>query len=198
VIRLPEPAYDGALSVEAALRARKSVRSYQKEPLRLADISQLLWAAQGITRKNGMRTAPSAGALYPLEVYLVVGQVEQLPAGIYKYRPQGHELVQISIGDKRHSLAAAALGQGCVEKGVVDIVLAAVYQRTARKYGERAVRYVHLETGHAAQNIYLQAVNLGLGTVAVGAFDDAAVQKVLLMETDEYPLCIMPVGRVAY
>jgi SagB-type dehydrogenase family enzyme len=144
-----------------------------------------------------MRTAPSAGALYPLEVYLVVGQVEQLPAGIYKYRPQGHELVQISIGDKRHSLAAAALGQGCVERGVVDIVLAAVYQRTARKYGERAARYVHQETGHAAQNIYLQAVSLGLGTVAVGAFDDAEVRKILLMETDEYPLCIMPVGRVA-
>ena len=198
VIKLPEPMLDSKVSVEAALRARKSIRSYQGGDLTLAEVSQLLWAAQGITRKNGMRTAPSAGALYPLELYLVAGQIEQLPVGIYKYRIPGHELVQISDEEKRQALAAAGYGQSCIERGAINIVIAAVYERTARKYGERAVRYVHMEVGHAAQNIYLQAVALELGTVVIGAFDDSRVKKTLLMDADEYPLCIMPVGRAGY
>ena len=142
-----------------------------------------------------MRTSPSAGALYPLEVYLVAGQVQELPKGIYKDRPHGHELVMVGEGDKRSDLSAAALGQSCIKAGSINIVLTAVYERTARKYGNRAERYVHMEIGHAAQNIYLQAVALGLGTVVVGAFDDERVKKVLMMETDEDPLCIMPIGR---
>lgn len=198
VIKLPEFMSDSKVSVEAALRARKSIRSYQGKDLTLAEVSQLLWAAQGITRKNGMRTAPSAGALYPLEVYLVVGQIEQFPVGIYKYRTQGHELVQVSDEEKRQALAAACYGQSCIERGAINIVIAAVYERTAHKYGERAVRYVHMEVGHAAQNIYLQGVALELGTVVVGAFDDSRVKKTLLMDADEYPLCIMPVGRARY
>lgn len=195
MIKLPEPIFDSKVSVEAALRARKSIRSYQGEDLTLAEVSQLLWAAQGITRKNGMRTAPSAGALYPLEVYLVVGQIEQLPVGIYKYRIQRHELVQISDEEKRQDLAAAGYGQSCIERGAINIVIAAVYKRTASKYGVRAERYVHMEVGHAAQNIYLQAIALELGTVVVGAFDDSRVKKTLLMDADEFPLYIMPVGR---
>lgn len=198
VIKLPEPAYDGKVSVETALRTRRSVRSYTNGSLSLSEVSQLLWAAQGITRRNDMRTSPSAGALYPLEVYLVAGKVQELPKGIYKYRPHGHELVMVGEGDKRSDLCAAALGQSCIEAGPIDIVLTAVYERTSRKYGDRAVRYVHMEIGHAAQNIYLQAVTLGLGTVVVGAFDDERVKKVLMMETDEYPLCIMPVGRADF
>ena len=195
MIKLPEPIYDSKVSVEAALRVRKSNRSYQEVDLTLAEVSQLLWAAQGINRKNGMRTVPSAGALYPLEVYLVVGQIEQFPVGIYKYSIKGHELAQISDEEKRQALAAAGYGQSCIERASINIVIAAVYERTAGKYGERAVRYVHMEVGHAAQNIYLQAIALELGTVVVGAFDDSRVKKILMMDADESPLYIMPVGR---
>lgn len=195
MIKLPEPTYKGKISIETALHKRKSVRSYKNGPLSLSEISQLLWAAQGITRRNGRRTSPSAGALYPLEIYLTTGHVQELSKGIYKYQPQGHELVKVSEEDKRSDLSSATLGQNCIKEGSIDIVLAAVYERTARKYGNRAERYVHMEAGHAAQNIYLQAVALGLGTVAVGAFNDERVKKVLMMETDEYPLCIMPIGR---
>lgn len=195
MIKLPEPAYEGGVSIETALYKRKSVRSYTNGPLSLSEISQILWAAQGITRRNGRRTSPSAGALYPLEIYLTTGHVQELSKGVYKYRPQGHELIKVSEGDKRSDLRAAALGQNCIKEGSMDIVLAAVYERTARKYGNRAERYVHMEVGHAAQNIYLQAVALGLGTVTIGAFDDQRVKKVLMMEANEYPLCIMPIGR---
>ena len=195
MIKLPQPIFDSKVSVEAALWARKSIRSYQGEGLTLAEVGQLLWAAQGINRKNGMRSAPSAGALYPLEVYLVVGQIEQLPVGIYKYRMQRHELAQISDEEKRQELAAAGYGQSCIERAAINIVIAAVYKRTASKYGVRAERYVHMEVGHAAQNIHLQAISLKLGTVVVGAFDDSRVGKILLMDADESPLYIMPVGR---
>ncbi len=198
VIKLPEPMLDSKVSVEAALRARTSIRSYQGKNLTLAEVSQLLWAAQGINRKNGMRTAPSAGALYPLEVYLVAGQVEQIPVGIYKYHSRSHELVRISDEERRQVLAAACYGQSCIERGSVTIVIAGAYERTASKYGERAARYVHMEVGHAAQNIYLQAVALELGTVVVGAFDDSKVKKILRMDAEDFPLYIMPVGRSRY
>ncbi len=196
MIKLPKPAYDGKISVEAALKARKSIRSYSAEPLLLDDVSQLLWAVQGISRKNRMRTAPSAGALYPLEVYLVAGHVQGLQAGIYRYLPHGHELELVESGDRRRELAISALHQNCIEKGAIDLVLAGVYERTSVKYGSRAKRYVHMEIGHAAQNIYLQAVGLDLGTVVVGAFDDEKVQRTLSMEKNELPLCIMPVGKI--
>ena len=196
MIKLPEPAYDGKISVETALKTRKSTRSYSAEPLLLDDVSQLLWAVQGISRKNRMRTAPSAGALYPLEVYLVAGHVQGLQAGIYRYLPHGHELELVESGDRRRELAISALHQNCIEKGAIDLVLAGVYERTSVKYGSRAKRYVHMEIGHAAQNIYLQAVGLDLGTVVVGAFDDEKVQRTLSMEKNELPLCIMPVGKI--
>ncbi len=196
VMKLPEATHESGVSIEAALQARRSVRSYSRTPLRLTDISQLLWAAQGVNRKNGMRTAPSAGALYPLEIYLVVGNVDDLPAGVYKYLPQAHEIFQVDDADKRLELRLAGLGQGCIDAAAAVIVIAGVYDRTAAKYGRRAERYVHLEAGHASQNIYLQAVSLRLGTVAVGAFDDERVKKTLSMDKDEYPLYIMPVGKL--
>ena len=196
VIKLPVPAKSSTVSVEAALQSRKSIRRYAHDPLHLSEVSQLLWATQGITRKNGRRTAPSAGALYPLEVYLVVGHVQGLPEGVYRYHPKRHKLERLSSEDRRRKLTDAALHQNCIQKGAVAIVLAAVYERTAVKYGSRAERYVHMEAGHAAQNIYLQATSLGLGTVLVGAFDDQAVKQTLLMKSNEYPLSIMPVGRV--
>lgn len=195
-IQLPAPATSGSVSVETALQTRKSIRSYTQEPLSINEVSQLLWAAQGITRKNGMRTAPSAGALYPMEVYLVVGNVEDLAEGVYRYHPHGHEIERLSSEDMRRELARSALNQSCIQTGAVDIVLAAVYERTAVKYGSRAERYVHIEAGNIAQNIYLQAAGLGLGTVMVGAFDDQGVKRNLPMSKDEHPLVIMPVGRV--
>jgi SagB-type dehydrogenase family enzyme len=196
IIKLPEPKYDSQTSVERALRQRRSIRDYLDEPLTLAEVSQLLWAAQGITSSHGFRTAPSAGALYPLEVYVVVGRVSDLAEGIYKYRPHKHELVRVTERDKRAQLATAALGQSCVADGAVAIVIAAVYERTMRKYGQRGIRYVQIEVGHTAQNVYLQAVSLHLGTVIVGAFYDDEVKKVLNMPDEEQPLCIMPVGRI--
>jgi SagB-type dehydrogenase family enzyme len=196
VIDLPNPRIAGKVSVEEALQSRRSVRSYSKAALTPAEVGQLLWAAQGMTRRDGGRTAPSAGALYPLEVYLVVGEVESLAPGIYKYRPRKHALDQVAEGDRRGELAAAALDQDCLRKGAAAIVIAGVCERTARKYGERADRYVHLEAGHAVQNMHLQAVSLQLGTVEVGAFDDERIRQVMTMERQEQPLAIMPFGRI--
>lgn len=195
MITLPKPSLDGTLSVEAALHMRKSVRSFSTGSLTIAEVSQLLWAAQGINRQNGRRTAPSAGALYPLEIYLVTGTVDDLPPGVYHYHPHEHALELVTDGDLRPALTQAAVRQSCVENGAIDLVLAGVYERTAMKYGSRASRYVHIEIGHAAQNICLQAVALDLGTVVVGAFDDERVQRILMMKNNEVPLCIMPVGR---
>ena len=196
VIELPEPRLTGDTSVEEALSTRRSIREYRDEPLTLSDVSQLLWAAQGITDKRGFRTAPSAGALYPLELYLVAGNVTDIPAGIYKYSPYKHNLTRIVDGDKRDELAAAALGQECVRRCSAAIVFSAVYERTTGKYGKRGIRYVHIEVGHAAENLHLQAVSLNLGTVAVGAFFDDEVKQIMNLPEDEEPLYIMPVGRI--
>jgi SagB-type dehydrogenase family enzyme len=194
-INLPQPYDDGHVSIEKALLLRRSVREYSDRPLALNEISQLLWAAQGITNPSGFRTAPSAGALYPLAIYLVAGNVKDLPPGVYKYKPKGHTLANVIKGDKRAQLSVAALGQSCVKKSAAVIVLAAVYERTMKKYGQRGIRYVHIEVGHASQNIYLQAVSLDIGTVVIGAFDDGKVKKTLHMLNTEQPLSIMPVGK---
>lgn len=195
VIPLPEPRTDGTVSVEEALQKRRSERDYADETVKLEDLSQLLWAAQGITDRMGLRTAPSAGALYPLEVYVVVGNVEGMRAGIYKYQPLPHRLLQTAAIDLRAELASAALGQSCVKTGAASIVFTAFYERTTRKYDERGIRYVHMEAGHAAQNVSLQAVSLNLATVVVGAFHDKKVQEILGLPRDEAPLIIMPIGK---
>lgn len=196
IIALPEPIFDGNISTEKALKKRRSVREYGNKPLTLQEVSQLLWAAQGITGGYGMRTAPSAGALYPIELYLVAGRVNQLTAGIYRYRPKGHELLKLDEGDKRHNLYLAALEQEAVRDAAAAIVIAAVYGRTTIKYGKRGIKYVHMEVGSVAQNIYLQAASLRLGTVFVGAFDDKGVKRVIHMPEEEEPLAIMPLGRI--
>ncbi len=192
---LPRPELDGKLSIEKGLLGRRSIREYVAGSLTLAEISQLLWAAQGVTHALGFRTAPSAGALYPLEVYLVVGNVEGLHPGVYRYDARAHTLLAVADGDKRAALSAAALGQECVAEAAVALVFSAVYRRTTAKYGERGVRYVHMEVGHAAQNVYLQAASLRLGTVVVGAFQDDKVKQVIAAAPEEQPLCIMPIGR---
>lgn len=194
-IKLPEPKYDSNTSVEQALLERRSVRAYKDESLTLTEVSQLLWAAQGITDPRGFRTAPSAGALYPLELYVLAGNVNNLPNGVYKYKPHKHELAMVVEGDKRTELCNAALDQPGVKDAAAVIVFSAVYERTTGKYGERGIRYVHIEVGHAAQNIYLQAVSLNLGTVVMGAFDDEEVKKIMNIGDKEQPLYIMPVGK---
>lgn len=194
-ITLPAPATVGDLSVEQALLERRSVRSYRPGPLTLNELGQLLWAAQGVTSVDGFRTAPSAGALYPLEIYLVVGEVTGLTASVYRYLPQNHRLLTVANGDQRRPLAAAAFGQHWVKDAAVVVVIAAVYERTTRKYGQRGVRYVHIEVGHAAQNVFLQAAVRGLNTVVVGSFDDEAVKDVVPLRREEQPLYLMPVGR---
>lgn len=196
MIKLPQPKYDSNFSIERTLLQRRSIRLYEEGPLTLAEVSQLLWAAQGITEKSkGLRTAPSAGALYPLETYLVAGNVTGLPAGIYKYQPKEHGLIKLADGDKRAELRKAAHGQDSVSEAAVVIALSAVYERITKRYGDRGVRYTDMEAGHVGENVSLQAVALGLGTVMVGAFDDDAVKQVLGLPKDEKPLYLFPVGK---
>jgi SagB-type dehydrogenase family enzyme len=195
VITLPMPRTAGEHSLETLLRQRRSVRDYQDAPLSPAAIGQLLWAAQGITHPTGLRTAPSAGALYPLELYVVAGNVNDLAAGVYHYRVDRHGLERVLDGDRRKVLARAALGQAWIREAAAVVVFAAEYERTERKYGQRAGRYVHMEVGHAAENLFLQAEALGLATVVVGAFHDAEVAEVLQLPAGIRPLMLMPVGR---
>ena len=192
---LPPPRIEGPVSVETALAQRRSVRAFAPRALALGQLAQILWAAQGITGSRWpLRTAPSAGALYPLEVYIVAGQVSGLAAGIYRYRPADHALTAVATGDQREPLARAALGQGWMARAPAVLAITGVVARTATKYGQRAERYVFMEAGHAAQNIYLQVQADGLGTTAVGAFRDAAVRALLELSGDEMPLYLMPVG----
>ena len=194
-LALPAPRFSGEISVEQALGRRRSRREFAPEPLPLSAASQLLWAAQGFTDPAGLRTAPSAGALYPLEVYLAAGAVSGVRPGLYRYDPRAHRLLLQYEGDPRARVAEAALEQRWLAEAPAIIVLTAVYQRTARKYGERATRYVHMEVGHAAQNVYLQAEALGLGTTLVGAFHDEALARELRLPDETKPLGLLPVGK---
>jgi SagB-type dehydrogenase family enzyme len=194
VVRLPAPRVGGGVAIERALDTRRSLREYTGEGLGLAALAQLLWAAQGVTTRDGRRTAPSAGALYPLEVYVVAGSVVDLPAGVYRYVPAHHHLVRAASGDRRRALAAAALGQDWLASAPAALLIAAVFERLRRKYGARTEQYVNFEAGCAAENVALQAEALGLGTVVVGAFDDAQVGKAAALSGGERPLAILPVG----
>ena len=195
-IKLPAPVTDGDMSLEKAISLRRSVRNYKNNQIKLSELSQLLWAGQGITDKSrNFRTVPSAGALYPLEIYIYAGNVEELENGIYKYSPENHELILKNSGDKNTELVNKIYSKEWLLNSPLFIVIAGVYERTAVKYGDRAKRYVHIETGHAAQNICLQATTLGLVTLTIGAFDDESLHKLTGMEKNEMPLYIIPVGR---
>lgn len=196
-VQLEPPRHRSDTSVEEALIERRSVREYTGEALTLGEVSQLLWAAQGTTDRKGFRTAPSAGALYPLEVYVVVGDVTGLSPGVYRYVPDEHEILRVGSEDRRVELAAASLDQEWVKEAAVDLVFTAVPERTTSKYGDRGVRYVHMEAGHAAQNVYLQAETLGLGITVIGAFDDARVHEIVAASAEEQPLYVISVGRKA-
>lgn len=198
-IHLPPPNHKSKMPLEEAIARRKSIRDFARQRLSQAQLSQILWAAQGTGDTPWNRTVPSAGATYPLEIFIVCGAdcIEQIDEGIYHYHTENHSLTLHHRGDVRLELARAALGQEFVDEAPVDIVICAIYERTTRRYGARGERYVHMEVGHAGQNIYLQATALGLVTVAIGAFNDEAVREVLRLDKQYRPLYIMPVGRPA-
>jgi len=203
VIHLPAPQLDGTISVEKALYDRRSQRRFQDKEISLENLSQILWAAYGITLplenpaflRGGLRTAPSAGALYPLEIYVAVGKVTGVEPGVYRYIADGHKMVKIIDEDLREELTSAAWGQKMVEEAPASVIYTAIFSRMTNKYGERGrERYVCMDLGHSAQNVYLQAEALGLGTCAIGAFTDAQVAKLLNLPKEEEPLYIMPIG----
>jgi SagB-type dehydrogenase family enzyme len=193
-IELPQPDLTGTISLEAALARRRSVRGYGPGGLTVKQVGQLLWAGQGITDPYGLRTAPSAGALYPLRLYLVATRVEGLEQGVFRYVAAGHGLILTGGGDRRHKLYEAGMWQESLLYAPAILVVVAVYARTTRKYGARGIRYVHMEVGHVCQNIYLQATALGLGTVAIGAFWEDKLRSALDLAAEEEPQCLMPVG----
>lgn len=194
-ITLPEPRTDGKISVEEAIANRRSIRNISDAIVEKRKLSQLLWAAQGITeKKRGWRAAPSAGAKYPIEIFVFVGNVEDVDKGLYRYIPEGHKLVCMANYDRRRNLARSIYRAERIYTSPLVFVIGAVYERTEIKYGtERGPRYVHMEAGAVAENIYLQAEAMYLSTVLIGAFDDNFVYKACQMD-EEKPLAIMPIG----
>ncbi len=189
MITLPEPTVKGKMSLEEAMAKRASVRDFSTRTLTMEEIGQILWSAGGQTRTWGGRTAPSAGALYPLQIDIATQD------GVFRYLPGGHQMQCRLTGNVIPKLAAAALHQNSVSQAPAVVVISAVYERSKRRYGNRAERYVHMEAGHAAQNIHLEAVSLRLGSVAVGAFNDEDVRRVLDLAAEEAPLYLIPVGE---
>ncbi len=196
LIKLPAPAYQGKMSVEEALKKRRTVRQFANRGLELAQVSQLLWGTDGTSDPRGLRTAPSAGATYPLDIYLVVGErgVMGLAAGLYHYFPKTHSLELTQKGDLRAKVARASLNQTWMTEAPVMVVFAAEYRRCTARYGERGVRYTHMEVGHAGQNLFLQAEALGLACGIVGAFEDRSLSDILHLPQQQEPFLIMPVG----
>lgn len=202
-IKLPNPDYKGNVSLEETMLNRRSVREFESKALNLEQISQILWAAYGITQemnspsflRGGFKTAPLAGALYPLEIYVVAGNVNGLNQGIYKYLPEGHQLMKTYDQDVREEMAEAAINQDFITQAPASLFYSAVYSRTTGKYGKRGEeRYVCMDLGHSAQNVCLQVVAMNLGTCPVGAFDDRMVRNVMMIPNNEEPLYIMPIG----
>ncbi|PIS31353.1 nitroreductase [Candidatus Saganbacteria bacterium CG08_land_8_20_14_0_20_45_16] len=191
IISLPKPVYDSSISLEKSIAHRRSERSYLESQLSQEQLSQILWAAEGITDQTyGFRSAPSAGALYPLTIYVVEKD------GVFRYLPDSHKLAKLFDDDKRPSLVRASLGQVCIREAPVSLVIAANFRITQAKYGARAFRYVCMEAGHVAENIHLQAVALGLASLAIGAFWDDVIKKDLDLPENQDPLYIIPIGYV--
>ncbi len=189
LLELPPPDTTGETTLAVAIAARRSVRTFTPQTLSMAEVGQLLWSAQGITDPAGLRAAPSAGALYPLELYVI------LPDGLYHYEPAEHRLNLLADEDLREVVFEMGLRQQALREAPAVFVFTAVYARTADRYGERAARYVHMEVGHAAQNLALQAVALGLGSVPIGAMRDEQVRVQLGLPEDHAPLYLVPVGH---
>jgi SagB-type dehydrogenase family enzyme len=196
-IMLKPPLTDGKMSLEEAIKRRRTIRSFQEKPVTEEQFSQIFWSAQGITDEGGFkRAAPSGGALYPADVYACAGKgcVNGLSEGIYHYISTNHSIEKIKGGDKRGDLGEACLGQMWMARAPVIFVLTAEYERITGKYGNRGIRYALIEIGHIGQNIFLQCQALGLSAGIVGAFDDRMVGKVMDLEKDYRPLIVMPVG----
>lgn len=193
-MNLPEPRHAGGMPLAQTLAERRSVRAYAATPLPLAEIAQLLWSAAGVTSPEGFRTTPSAGATFPLETYLIAGAVDGLAAGVYRYDPATHSLDGTAAGDIRADLAAACMNQACVATCAAAILFGAVFERTTAKYGDMGRDFVLLEAGHAAQNVSLQAVALGLGAVAIGALDEQRLKFLAAMGDNEKPIYMMVFG----
>lgn len=194
-IALPAPSKDGKISVEKALQERRSIRRYKDTPLSLGIVSQIMWAAYGTNNERGFKTTPSAGAIYPLEFYVAIGKVEGIKSGLYKYNSLLHKLILIKSGDLRKDLSEACLGQNCIKSASFIVIFTAAFENIKLRYGNRGVQYTHNEVGHAGQNIYLQAVSLNVGTVAVGAFVEEKVKAVLGLKENQSVLYLMPVGQ---
>jgi SagB-type dehydrogenase family enzyme len=188
LITLPKPNQKGPMSLEQTISARRSRRDFSPEPLTLEQIGQLTWAAQGQDARSRYRTTPSAGATYPLELFVVTSD------GFFRYLPAEHSLEKVLEQDLRSALSSAAWGQEFIRAAPLTLVFAARFSRTTNRYGQRGIRYVYMEAGHAAQNVHLQAESLGLGSVAVGAFDDASVSKVLSLQDYTEPIYMVVVG----
>jgi len=198
-VTLPPPSHKGEISVEEALKKRRTHRSFKPEALSLNQFSQILWAAYGVTAKRhgyALKTAPSAGALYPIDIYAVVGDrtVKTLPPGVYHYHPEKHEVIPVKEGDRRKAVARASLGQMWMASAPAMLVITGEYARCTVKYGRRGSTYTHIEAGCVGQNIFLQAEALGLKAGIVGAFRNDQVIKTLGIPADHDPLLIMPVG----
>lgn len=196
-ITLPEPNLTGDISLEETLQRRRSVREYASTQLTLVEIGQLAWSAQGITdHTRGFRTAPSAGATFPLELYFLIAGTDDIAEGAYRYLPDDHVLEQVIEGDLRQNLQSVALGQESITEAPVVLVITGVLSRIEPRYRDRAMRYMYMEAGHVAQNVYLQSVPLEIGTVVIGAFSDDGVSDVLQLDDEEHPLYIMPLGKM--
>ncbi|MEM4312333.1 MAG: SagB/ThcOx family dehydrogenase [Nitrososphaerales archaeon] len=200
-IKLPSPRLKGNVSLEEAIYHRRSRREYLEKPLRIEDISQLLWSAQGITEPKlwvGLRSAPSAGGLYPLELYVAVKEkgVDGLKAGVYHYDPYSHTITLKVEGDISKPLMASCVDQEWVGRAPINLIFTAIFERTSIKYGKRALQYVYQESGHAAQNVYLQAEVLGLGGTVIGAFIESEIQNLLSLPSNEIPVYVMPIGAI--
>ena len=197
-MKLPLPKWQSKVSVEQAIKQRRTTRSFTSRSLDLNQLSQLLWSANGITEGNGYkRAAPSAGALYPMDVYVVVGQnrVPPIDAGVYRYEPGENQLSEVLKGDMRSSVARASLSQMWMADAPLTMVITAEYRRATVKYGKRGIQYALIEAGHIGQNIFLQAQSLGLEAGIVGAFNDAALIDAIGIPSAHEPILLMPVGH---
>ena len=196
-VSLPKPSFDGMISVEKAIKGRRTVRDFREKVLSLNHLSQLVWAGQGITDPSeNKRAVPSGGALYPLDIYVLIGEngVEKMEGGVYRYLPKEHSFLPIAKGDRRREIALASLSQMWMARAPVIFIITAEYRRITGRYGERGIRYALIEVGHAGQNLFLQAEALRLGAGIVGAFNDLEVSKVLGLPPKHEPLLMMPVG----
>lgn len=188
--QLLQPKLKGTISLEETISKRRSVRNFQNKNLSIDQISQLLWSAQGITSKRGFRCAPSAGAIYPMEIYFVSSD------GLFHYIPYEHKIEKIKDGDLRKQLSDAAYGQDFISDAGISIIITCNYEKIMQRYSKRGIRYADMEAGHIAQNIHLQAVSSGLGSCPVGAFDDGSVTKLLQLPKNLTPIYIIPIGYI--